>query len=144
MKNSSLGISLSLLLLAAAGLLTGCHTSVNSVERARPLTPRDYVDEKRFITDKSLNRQVSLVGVNQSVGPGGLLRVQVEVLNTTRSQHVFSYRFEWLDEGGILIDTPASTFVTRPIEGGESLFLTGVAPNDRAKDFRLKLIKDLR
>jgi uncharacterized protein YcfL len=132
-----------LCLLTGAALLPGC-TTVNTVERAQPGAQRDLVADKRILTDASLNRRARIVGVNQSTGPGGLLKVQVEVLNTTRSLQTFSYRWEWFDETGTIIETPTSTAVSRQIEGKESLFITGVAPKESAKDFRLKLIEDLR
>ena len=143
MKNTAISQALCLGLLAGAAALTGC-TTVNTVERAQPTAQSDMVADKRILTDASLNRRVQILGVKQSTGPGGLLKVQVEVLNTTRSLKSFSYRWEWFDETGTIIDTPTSTAVTRQIEGKESLFLTGVAPNERAKDFRLKLIENLR
>jgi uncharacterized protein YcfL len=134
---------LCLCLLGAAALLPGC-TTVNTVEPAQPVAQRQMVADKRVLTDAGLNRRVRIVGVNESTGPGGLLKVQVEVLNTTRSLQTFSYRWEWFDESGTIIDTPTSTFVSRQIEGKESLFITGVAPKETAKDFRLKLIENLR
>jgi uncharacterized protein YcfL len=132
-----------LCLLTGSALLPGC-TTVNTVERAQPVAQRDMVPDKRILTDASLNRRVRIVGVNQSTGPGGLLKVQVEVLNTTRSLQTFSYRWEWFDETGTILDTPTSTAVTRQIEGKESLFITGVAPKETVKDFRLKLIENFR
>lgn len=131
-------------LLAAAALQQGCSTTMNTVERATPTAERDMVADKRILTDASLSRRVRIIGVNQSTGAGGLLKVQVEVLNTTRSIQIFSYRWEWFDEAGTIIETPSTTSVTRQIEGKESLFITGVAPKTTAKDFRLKLIEDLR
>ena len=126
-----------------AGLvcLAGC-TTVNTVERAQPTAQRQMVDDKRVITDAGLNRRVQIVAVNESTGVGGLLTVQVEVLNTTRSLQRFNYKFEWFDESGILVRTPSSAFFLRQIEGKESLFLGATAPTTTAKDFRLKLIEE--
>lgn len=143
MKNAIHIETFCLCLLTGSALLTGC-TTVNTVERAQPVAQRDMVSDKRILTDASLNRRVRIVGVNQTTGPGGLLKVQVEVLNTTRSLQTFSYRWEWFDETGTIVETPTSTAATRQIEGKESLFITGVAPKETAKDFRLKLIEDLR
>ena len=143
MKNAITSQTLCLCLISGSALLSGCAT-VNTVERAQPAAQRDMVPDKRILTDASLNRRVRILGVNQSMGLGGLLKVQVEILNTTRSLQSFSYRWEWFDETGTIIETPASTAVTRQIEGKESLFITGVAPKETAKDFRLKLIENLR
>lgn len=143
MKNVTVRQAFGLGLIAGAALLPGC-TTVNTVERAQPITEREMLADKRVLTDAGLNWRVRIVSVNQSSGPGGLLKVQVEVLNTTRSLQNFSYRWEWLDETGTIIDTPTSTAVSSQIEGKESLFLTGMAPKETAKDFRLKLIENLR
>lgn len=127
----------------AALALAGC-TTVNTVENALKEGQRNMVTDQRVITDTSLNRKVAIVGINQSVTLGGLPKVQVEVANTTRSLQTFNYRWEWFDETGTIIDTVTSTWLSRQIEGKESLFITGVAPKETAKDFRLKLIENVR
>ena len=126
---------------AAALLAAGCQSTINTTERAEPAGQRDMVAEKRLITDASLSRRVNIRAVNQSVGASGLLKVQVELVNTTRSLQSFSYQFEWFDEQGMLVSGPATVFVPRQIEGKESIFITATAPGERAKDFRLKLIE---
>ncbi len=137
---------LTLGLVATAILFPGCSTpkNVNSVELAVPVAQRATVADKSIITDSSLNQKARIIGVNQSTGAGGLLKVQVEVLNTTSSVQSFSYRWEWFDETGTIIETSMTTAVTRQIEGKESIFITGIAPKTTAKDFRLKLIEKLR
>ena len=122
---------------------TGC-TTVNSVEHAQPVAQREMINDKRVLTDASLNRRVRVVGVNESTGPGGLLKVQVEVLNTTRSLQHFNYKFEWFDASGNLVSTPTSAFLPRQVEGKESLFLSATGPTPNVKDFRLKLIEEVR
>lgn len=124
----------------ALSSLIGC-TTVNTVERAEPVAPRQMVADKRIITDASLNRRAGVVGVNESLLPGGYLRVQFEVLNHTRSLQRFSYRVEWFDASGTLINTSASSSNQREIQGKASLFLTAVAPTPSAKDFRITLIE---
>jgi len=128
------------LLAATALLAVGCQT-VNTTERAEPTGQRDIVAEKRVITDASLNRKVNIVAVNQAVGAGGLLAVQVELVNATRSLQSFSYKFEWFDDQGMAVTGPATAFIPKQVEGKESIFVSGTAPNERARDFRLKLIE---
>lgn len=133
-----------LILAAGAGLLllTGCATTVNTVERATPVGERQMVNDKRIITDSSLNRAVRIVGINETAGE--FLKVQVELLNTTRSMKSFNYRFEWFDANGNQVYSPAATAISRQIEGGESIFISAVAPLATAKDFRIKLIESTR
>ncbi len=124
--------------LAAAFLITGCSSTVNTVERAAPVGQRQMVNDKRIITDSGLNRGVRIVAVNEA--PGEFLKVQVELLNTTGSLKSFNYRFEWFDANGVQVNPSASTYLPRQIEGKESIFISGIAPTPSAKDFRLKLI----
>jgi uncharacterized protein YcfL len=128
---------------AALLAVSGCSTTtVNSVENAQKQGQRQMVSDSRVITDTGLNKKVSLVGVNQSMTPGGLLKVQVELLNTTRSYQAFNYRFEWFDAQGMQFDGIASALMPATIEGKESKFISGVAPTAACKDFRLKLIEN--
>jgi uncharacterized protein YcfL len=131
-----------LLPLAGIGLLAlaGC-TTVNSVENADKQGQRQMVTDQRAITDASLGRKVSIVGVNQSMTPGGLLKVQVELQNRTRFLQRFNYRFEWFDVNGMQVTTVASALLPDQIEGMESKFIFGVAPNPNCKDFRVKFIE---
>ncbi len=129
-------------LLVGAILLPACSTtSVNTVERAVPVAPRQIIADKRVVADGSLQRKVGVLGVSESEAPGGYLKAQVEVLNTTRRLQSFSCRWEWFDERGIIINAVTSTAIPQKIEGKESLFLTAVAPTAAAKDFRLKLME---
>jgi uncharacterized protein YcfL len=132
-----------LLPLAGVALLAvaGC-TSMNTIENAQKEGQRQMVSDSRVVTDGSLARKVSFVGVNQSMTPGGLLKVQIELLNRKRSLQRFSYRFEWFDANGMLIENVAAPTVPDQIEGGESKFISSVAPNPACKDFRIKFVEN--
>ncbi len=119
-------------------VLSAC-TTINTVERSESVGQRQMVSDKRILTDASLNRAVRIIGVNET--PGDFLRVQVELQNTTGSLKNFSYRFEWFDATGMLVNTPTSTYIPRQIEGKESLFISAIAPTPTAKDFRVKFIE---
>jgi len=135
--------SLAILACAAVFGLTACR-SVNTVEPAERVNPPRTINDKRVITDPSLQRRVAVVAVNESEGPGGHLRVQVEVMNTTRRYRTFNYKFEWFDADGILIETPTTGYRSSQLEGGERRMLVSVAPTAEAKDFRLQLIENVR
>ncbi len=139
MKKSCLQNAFAFAGAASLVLLSACST-VNTVERAEPVGQRQMVNDKRIITDASLNRAVRIVGVNET--PGEFLKVQIELQNTTRSLKSFNYRFEWFDANGMQVNTPTSTYIPRQIEGKESLFISAVAPTPTAKDFRVKLIEN--
>jgi uncharacterized protein YcfL len=123
----------------AALALGGCHNPINSVENAQKEGQRTMVADQRVVTDTGLNKSVSVVGLNTAMTPGGVLKVQAELLNRTKSLHRFSYRFEWFDINGMQLTTVMTTTVPDQIEGGESKFISAVAPTPACKDFRLKL-----
>ncbi len=131
-----------LLPLAGAALLaaTGCHNSMNTIENAQKEGQRQMISDSRVITDRSLSKKVSFVGINQTMTPGGLLKVQIELLNRKRSSQSFSYQFEWFDASGMLLNNVASPTISDQIEGGESKFISSVAPTPACKDFRVKFI----
>ena len=133
----------SLLTLAGAALmvlLPGC-TTVNTLEPAQPVAQRDMVSDKRVITDSTLNRRVRILGVNQATSPAGFLKIQVELQNTTSRVQSFSYRVEWLDENGMIVELPTNTAHPRTLEGKETIAITATAPTPKAKDFRIKFLE---
>jgi len=131
-------------LLAMSGLcvagFTGC-TTVNSVENANKEGVRNMVADQRAITDASLKKKVDIVGVNTTLLPTGLLKVQVELQNRKRSLQHFIYRFEWFDANGMQVNGIISAPVPDEIEGMESKMISSVAPNPSCKDFRVKFIE---
>ena len=62
--------------LAGVALLAvaGCRTSMNTIENAQKEGQRQMISDSRVITDSSLARKVSFVGINQTMKPGGVLR----------------------------------------------------------------------
>jgi uncharacterized protein YcfL len=129
-------------LFVAALTVAGCHTTtVNSVENAQKSGQRYMIPDQRVVTDLSLNRKVSVVGVNTAMTPGNVLRVQVELLNEGSKLQRFAYTFEWFDAHGMQINNVATATIADQIEGRESKFISAVAPNPACTDFRLKLIK---
>ena len=143
MKNITQSIVPACLLASTLFVFTSC-TTVNTVERATPIGTKQMIADKRVITDDTLKRKVSIVGMNEGITPGGFLQVQIEVLNQKNSMQAFSYRFEWFDMNGMLVDTPTSVWIPRQIEGQETLTITAVAPTTTAKDFRVKFMENVR
>ena len=122
--------------------VSGCKTSVNSVENAQKTGQRQMVSDQRAITDGSLKKKVSIVGVNSAMTPGGFLQVQIELLNNTRSPQPFSYHFEWFDANGMQIGTLMSAEIPDVIQGGEDKFISAMAPTPACRDFRVKFIEN--
>lgn len=120
--------------------LNGC-TTVNTVANVQKSGQREMMADQRVITDSSLNRKVSIIGVNTSMTPSGLLKAQVELQNRTRSLQRFSYHFEWFDANGMQVNNVISALKTDEIEGKESKFIFSIAPNPNCRDFRVKFIE---
>lgn len=129
-------VGLFAVVLAAAG----CHTPVNTVENAQKMGQPYTLADKRVVNDSELNQRVSVVGVNSALTSGGLLKVQVTLLNRTWSLHRFSYQFEWFDLNGMEINNLSPAVVADQIEGGETKYISAVAPSPTCKDFRLILM----
>lgn len=94
--------------LVGLGCLIGCST-VNTVERAQPVAERQMVADKRIVTDASVNRRVSIVGLNEATISTGFVKLQIELLNRTSSPYSFRYHVEWFDDKGMLVQTPSSS-----------------------------------
>ena len=120
-------------------VICGCST-VNTVEPAESVAQKQMLADKRITTDGRLYGRVRPVGINTAVVSSGFLKIQIELQNLTGRLQSFAYHIEWFDANGIIVNTPTSAWIDRQIEGGETLSLTGVAPTENAKDFRIKLI----
>jgi len=135
-------MKITLLALCAVALtMAGCHNPINSVENAQKSGQRTMIADQRVVNDSGLGKSVSVVGINTAMTPGGVLKVQVELLNRTRSLHRFNYRFEWFDANGMQLNNVMSAVMADQIEGGESKFISAIAPTPNCKDFRLKLLE---
>lgn len=129
-----------LIVVGLLAVVTGCSTnSMNSVENAQKDGQRHMVADQRVLT--APNSNITVVGVNSAMTPGGVLKIQVELLNKTKSLQTFNYRFEWFDASGMQISYLSTAVIPAVIEGGESKFVQTVAPTPACKDFRLKLIE---
>ena len=125
---------------AGVVFLTGCSSTVNTVERAQPTAQKQMTNDKRIITDGSLNRKVNIIGINETTISTGFTKVQVELFNKSSSPYSFRYHFEWFDAQGMLVQTPTSSWIDRSIQGGETMDIIAVAPTEAAKDFRVKFL----
>lgn len=128
--------------LGALSALTGCRsTSVNTVEPASQAGQTQMISDQRVLTDQSLNNIVRIIGVNTATGAEGFLKVQVQVENRTRKVRSFTYRVQWFDENGMIIDSPTRTARPRTVEAREVAVITATAPTPRAKDFKMMFLE---
>ncbi len=128
-------------LLASVLLTAGCKTTVNTVESAQPTAKREMVADKRVITDSSLASKVYVVGVNEAKTPGGLIQIQLEVVNQTSSRQRFTYHVQWFDAAGMQLSSTTAAILPCVIEGKETRYLSAVAPHPACKDFRVQFLE---
>ena len=127
--------------LLATGLilfLAGCAQNVNTYERAESQAAPSYIADKRVITDNTLAGTVRVTSINQSTVSGNLLKVQATVENIRSSLKTVSYKFEWIAEDGMAVDSPNETWKSLTLQGRESITISTVAITPRAVDFKLK------
>jgi len=135
MSNYGIGIILTLLV-----VLPACNT-VNMSERENAQGLKESVQDRRVITDLGLNAAARIVGVNEGRTPGGLLHIQVELLNTTPQVQNVCYKYEWLDSTGMLVTPVIDGWTDIQILGRESRLISGIAPQPEVVDFRFKVLK---
>lgn len=126
----------------AAAALAGCST-VNTVEPAQSAARPNMVNDKRVITDSAVNDYARVEAVSSAV-VGGLLKIQLKVYNRTTAYRTVNYKFSWFDANGMEIVSAASPWLTLALEGGETKFVSAVAPSAAAADFSVKFLADVR
>ena len=120
--------------------MCSCRNSVNTVENEDKAMEPTMVPHHKIITDSSTNRRLKILRVVSQDLPTGLLKIQVTVFNTSTKPFKFSYRFMWFNKAGMLVDTPSSTWIEKDILGGDTAYLSSVAPNPLCADFKIKLM----
>ena len=139
MNKTSRFFAVSLLAVGALAALSGCATNVNTVERAQSQATPDYVSDKRVVTDNTLARTVRVNSVNQATVSGNLLKIQVTLENLKSNPRTIRYKFEWIDQTGMAVNSPNETWKTLMLQGRETTTVSTVAINPRAVDFVFKL-----
>lgn len=134
-------IGVAIIAISSGMLFSSCAHSVNTIENTRQTMKRKFVPNRRIITDKATAGALQVRSINSVTLPSGLLKVQAELWNATKKTYQFSYRFIWLDNNAMVVETPAGTWIQKSIRNGDSAFIYSVAPNAKCKDFKLKIIE---
>ena len=132
-------LSLSLLMLWLL-VSVGC-SAVNTVERAEPRAAPIVIDDARITYDQTLKKRARIIRLNETTVGNGLLKIQAELQNTTDLRQLVNYRFDWVDQDGIRIDTPLSSWSALSLAAKERRLITATAPTPDAADFRLSLLE---
>lgn len=116
----------------------GCHSSVNTVKVGESQPQFQWIQ-----TDKVLSEQTTVVSAKK-IRENGLLKMQVELINSGRDDERFLYKIEWLDADGFELKSISTGWMAKVIQGKETMAISAIAPDPRATDCRLKLQENAR
>ena len=119
--------------LAAALMLGGCK-STDTIYISDSLGP-----PYRWVQSSDEVKEFVKVFSARQDRQNGLLRVQVDLHNTLRSQKRIVYRFVWMDEKGIEVSSIQNEWTSKIMGSGETVQLTGIAPEPRVTQCIVKL-----
>lgn len=126
------------LAVTALALLFGGCQNVNTYENAESRATPTYVADKRVITDNTLAGKLRVVSVNQATVSGNLLKIQATVENLSSKARTFNYKFEWIDQDGMAVNSPNEVWKALVLQGRETSTISTVALSPKAVDFKLK------
>jgi len=129
---------LPLLFLPLAAWIAGCSTPTNTIERENPNATPSIIDSRVDIFDNNLATRLSLVAVNESE-VGDLLQIQVTFRNRQVKPRSFAYQFQWIEQNGMVVQSPTPVWRSASIEGGQTIAIAGMAPKPSVVDFRISL-----
>ena len=134
-------------LLAAALILvsmTGCRTAVNTVENDDKTGVTNIIEDKRVITDGTLERRVTVSAINERKAANGFKQIQIQLTNRKNTIQTIFYTVEWFAPDGMLITTAGGGWTQQQIMARESIYILLTAPNMLANDFVIKLMENPR
>lgn len=127
-------------MIASLGLM-GCSTTAG-VETAGKTAWDEQgartLEKNIIFNDSGLKGDFQIVDVKSALA-GDVMRAQVTLRSKDKSTLPFQYRFEWYDAGGLEINSGAGSWKPLILYGRESKTIQGVAPDPRAKEFKLKI-----
>jgi uncharacterized protein YcfL len=95
--------------------------------------------EKNVVFNNSgLKGDIQIVDVKSAMA-GDMMRAQATLRSKDKDTLPFQYRFEWLDANGIEINSGSGSWKPLILNGRESKTIQAVAPDPRAKEFKLKI-----
>jgi uncharacterized protein YcfL len=125
---------------AALGLV-GCSTTAG-VEATGKTTWDEQgarsLEKNVVFNNSGLTGDIQIVDI-KSVLTGDVMRVQATLRSKDKDTLPFQYRFDWYDGGGLEINSGAGSWKPLILYGRESKTIQAVAPDPRAKEFKLKI-----
>ncbi len=122
-----------LLAMAGCGGTTGAVASGKTTwddQGARTL------DKSVVFNSMGLKMEIEVVDMKNSLA-GDLMKVQAALRSKNSGTLPFQYRFEWYDADGLEINSGTGSWKPLLLNGKELKTVQGVAPDKRAKEFKL-------
>lgn len=139
-KNLIIGGIAAAALIAAFGL-TGCSTTAG-VETTGKMTWDEQgarsLEKHVVFNNSGLRGNIQIVDVKSAMA-GDIMRAQATLRSKDRDTLPFQYRFDWYDASGLEINSGAGSWKPLVLYGRESKTIQAVAPDPRAKEFKLKI-----
>lgn len=139
-KNIVFGGIAAAVLVAALGL-AGCSTTAG-VETTGKMSWDEQgartLEKNVVFNNSGLKGDFQIVDVKSAMA-GDIMRAQATLRSKDKDTLPFQYRFEWYDNSGMEINSGAGSWKPLTLYGRESKTVQGVAPDPRAKEFKLKI-----
>jgi len=121
--------------------LNGCSTTAG-VEASGKTAWNDEgareLSKKVVFESSSLAGDLKVVDM-QSVLAGNMMRAQATLKSKDGDTLSFQYRFDWYEANGMEINSGAGSWKPLLLTGRETKTVQSVAPDPRAKEFKLKI-----
>ena len=110
-------------------LLSGCATT----------QPKSTIAK---VTDSCIVGDIKITDIKGGKREDGLMRTQIEGENLSGSYKQLEYKIVWLDDDGFVIKSILSNWRKFSAEANQPFYITNIAPNAKASDFRLYIRED--
>jgi uncharacterized protein YcfL len=139
-NNFVVGGIIAAVLIASLGLV-GCSTTAGVETTGKTAWDEQGARtlEKNVVFNNSgLKGDIQIVDVKGAMA-GDMMRAQATLRSKDRDTLPFQYRFEWFDANGMEINSGSGSWKPLILYGRESKTVQSVAPDPRAKEFKLKI-----
>ncbi|MDD2850382.1 MAG: YcfL family protein [Desulfuromonadaceae bacterium] len=121
--------------------LAGCSTTAGVEATARTAWDDQgarTLEKNVVFNSGSLKGDIQIVDIKSAM-VGDIMKAQATLRSKDRDTLPFQYRFDWFDAGGFEINSGAGAWKPLLLTGRETKTIQAVAPDPRAKEFKLKI-----
>jgi uncharacterized protein YcfL len=130
------------IIMVIAALFTGGCSSTAGVEATGKKTWNQEgapeLSKRIVINNRSLASDIEIIDMKSTLA-GDLMKVQVAMRSRDRDIVQIQYKFDWFDAEGMEIGANQGAWKPFLIYGRETRTIQGVAPDPRAREFKLKV-----